>query len=240
LGDLLGLSWFCRQVHIPFFKQLILAVSIQSRRGANGFENVACRVINQKERIGFRLEQFAIAFLALPQRLLPALTLGDVHYRRATYMRIFGKRGFDPHEKRLIAFFQERHLADLFGLSLKYLLEAGFEGRTEFRLNKAPKRLAHQPVALDTEEASAGKVGRPNGPVPVEGKVAHRGKFVEVGVFLQPCLDLLLGLPELFVLQFQLNLVDLQFAEEPLLVCLFPGAARFRRFLFQSLFREAA
>jgi hypothetical protein len=49
-----------------------------------------------------------------------------------------------------------------------------------------------------------------------EGKIAGRREIVEAGVIIQRHLQFIPGLPQLGVLHLKLNLMDLQFVEQPL------------------------
>ena len=75
---------------------------------------------------------------------------------------------------------------------------------------------ADEPGTLDPEKGGAGEVGREYFPLAVEGEITDRGKIVKVGVPCQCRIRLVPRLPQFRILHLQLDLVDLQFLDEPL------------------------
>ena len=102
----------------------------------------------------------------------------------------------------------------------------------------------HQARPVHPEQCGAGQVRLPDRPIAIQGKVARWRKFVEVGVALQRRLGIGPRLLELFVLDLQLDLVDLQFLNEPLGVVRRPLRSSWQALTFlilaQSRFRPAA
>ena len=133
----------------------------------------------------------------------------------------------------------ERRLAGLPGCSLVYSSEEPIEAGEGFIGKEGDEAPAHQPGPIDPEELCAGEVGLQDSPVAVEGKVTHRGKVVEVGVLFQLSLKFFPGLFEFFVLQFQLDLVDLQLVDHPPGVFLRGGRSDFPLFPSQPVFSPA-
>jgi hypothetical protein len=73
---------------------------------------------------------------------------------------------------------------------------------------------SQQAPALHAEEGGRGQVRADDDPASVEGDVTNRGEVVEVDLSVAGFLQFELAPPELFVLYLQLDLVDLELAQE--------------------------
>ena len=78
------------------------------------------------------------------------------------------------------------------------------------------KRPAQQTGTLDAHQLGPGEIELADGPIGRESKITCRREIVEVSVILQRRLQFIPGLPQFGVLQFQFNLVNLQFVKQPL------------------------
>jgi hypothetical protein len=74
----------------------------------------------------------------------------------------------------------------------------------------------------------------------IERKIADRGEIIEIREFLEPCFNVGLGLPQLLILQLQLDPMDLKFLQKPLRVGSFFNSRPFFRLLAQPRFSKAA
>ena len=95
------------------------------------------------------------------------------------------------------------------------MFKKGAESRTKLGGNQPPKRLAHQTGTFNTDQRCPGQIGLKDGTGCGQCKIAARCKIIEVGVILQRRLQFIPGLPQLGVLHFQFNLMDLQFVKQP-------------------------
>ena len=90
-------------------------------------------------------------------------------------------------------------------------------GRFSAAISRSKRRFSNFERSIPSRLAPA-RFSLADGPVPIQGEIADRGEIVEVGVFLQQRLHLVLGVLEFLVLHLQFDLVDLQFVEQPLRV----------------------
>jgi hypothetical protein len=102
----------------------------------------------------------------------------------------------------------------------------------------------HQAGPFHPEQSRAGQVSLSDRPIAIQGKVARGREFIEISVELKRSLGLCPGLLQLLILHLQLNLVNLQFLNEPLGIVRRPLRSSWRSMtllLFaQSCFRTAA
>ena len=75
--------------------------------------------------------------------------------------------------------------------------------------NQQPKTPAHQLGAIDPDQARSRKIYQLNGAISSEAIIADRSEIIEIRIFLPTLVDLGLGLFELLILQFQLDLMNL-------------------------------
>jgi hypothetical protein len=88
--------------------------------------------------------------------------------------------------------------------------------RTGILRHEKLKITIHQAGPIHPEQSRAGQVSLSDRPVTIQGKVARGRKFIEISVELKRSLGLCAGLLQLLILHLQLNLVNLQFLNEPL------------------------
>ena len=84
------------------------------------------------------------------------------------------------------------------------------------RMHKQGKAPPHQPLAHGAQLPAAAQVELLDKPAAIEREIAHRGKIVEVHILLPGRFGSGLCLLQLFVLHFELNLMDLQLLQQPL------------------------
>ena len=94
-------------------------------------------------------------------------------------------------------------------------IEKSVECRPGFRRNKQPKPPVHQAGALLAEQRRAGVVDLLDDAVGGERKITRGRKVVEIGVAFQTLFKLGARLQQGLILQLQLDLVDLEFVDEP-------------------------
>jgi len=75
--------------------------------------------------------------------------------------------------------------------------------------NQQSKTPAHQPGALDPDQARSHEIYQLNGAIGREATIANGSEIIEIRIFLPTLVDLGLGLFELLILQFQLDLMNL-------------------------------
>ena len=178
--------------------------------------------------------------LAVPKYFQCSLVLSDVRHHHTTFPAALRNRGRELHIEQPLAFLPERHLAHLFCLARKYFFQEGLEPGPIRLDDETPETPTPQPRTIHPQQARAGQINLMDRPVTSEGHVAHGGKIVELRVALQPRLHLRPRLAQLLVLHLQLDLVDLQFVEEPLRSGLCRGRGAFRRSRTQPRFRLPA
>src|SRR6266567_9407212 len=118
-----------------------------------------------------------------------------------------------------MTFFQEHDLARFFGLTREYLVEEAMENRSGFIGDEKIQAPADQKGTLDFQESCAGEIDCPDSPYAVQSIITHRSEVIKFAVSSQESFHLLsLGprLQEFFVLQLQLDLMDLQLVDQPL------------------------
>ena len=189
---------------------------------------------------GRGIERMLQALLAIPKYFQCSLVLSDVRHHHTTFLAALRNRGRELHVERPLAFLPERHLAHLFRLARKYFFQEGLEPGPIRLVDENPKTPTRQPGTIHPQQARAGQINLMDRPVAAKGHVAHGGKIVELRVALKPRLHLRPRLAQLLVLHLQLDLVDLQFVEEPLRSGLCRGRSAFRRSRTQPRFRLPA
>ena len=140
---------------------------------------------------------------------------GNVHQGGATFLTIAKALGFDVHESDQFALAGKLKITGLFGLDRKNLSEKGVESGTAIGGNQPPKRQPHQTGTFDSYQRCAGQVGLKDGARWREGKITAWSEIVEVGVIVQRRFQFIPGFTQLGVLHLQLNLMNLQFVEQP-------------------------
>jgi len=90
------------------------------------------------------------------------------------------------------------------------------EGVTVILRDEQPEAPVYQPGTRDAEQARPGQVHLPDCPLAVEGQVAHGGKVVKFSITRQTRFHRRSRRLEFLVLHFQLDLVHLQFMDQPL------------------------
>jgi hypothetical protein len=154
-------------------------------------------------------------FCRFPQRLFSLLPLGDVGYGEAVTPPALGI----PHIEDIEQHGPPLRLANEMKFFLHFLLVCGlFQKPTQdpaVRFSQETRKEAFQEFAtFHTQQGGGGEVGFQDAACMVNGKIAHRGEVIEVGVFAAGFLQLGLGQPEFLVLHLQLDLVHAQFMDE--------------------------
>ena len=123
--------------------------------------------------------------------------------------------GFEVHVLGQPAQAQQLEIGGLFGRARKDPLEEGVAGGTLIGSKQLADGSPHQLGALDSDQAGPGEIDKLDDAVFGEGEITDRREIVEVGVILQRHLQIVPGLPQLGVLQFEFHLMNLQFVEHP-------------------------
>jgi hypothetical protein len=110
--------------------------------------------------------------------------------------------------------------------------------RPSFRIgNILAKRPIVQQLPLDSQQLRSGKIYLTYQSMGIKGKIANRCKVIEFGVLVSRHLKRLTGLSQFFILHLQLDMMYLQFVNEPPHIVVRPGGqflCGFRLYLYLS------
>ena len=173
------------------------------------------------------LHHFSGGLLAGAGCFLGPFPLGDVHRREVAPPIRAGEYGnaFQMQMAERPVVVGEGDFAVLPGGSHPHSLQKGVERGPGLRRDEDPQSPIDQAGAFQPEQRRSGQIRFPDRPVVGHGQVAHRRKVVEIGIFFQAPLELLAQLQQGVVLHFQLDLVNLEFMEQAVVVRIALAAA---------------
>ena len=178
-----------------------------------------------------------------PKCLFNPPALGNVgQYGAALTAAVIGGYRLDVHPQWRALLWTDRQIADLFGLALEYFFEKSVEGGAILRGDEEAEARPDQAGALQSQQTRPGEIHPADRPVAIECHVADGREVVEVGVTFHPRLQFCPRPLQLFVLQLQLDLMNLQLVDQTLHVfrCGLASGLRPSRSLLHPAFRPCA
>jgi hypothetical protein len=158
--------------------------------------------------------------LHLALGLLPPFQGGDVRHRQPAPFLFApgpgGGRGLKIGPKGATGRGQKQRLAGLRSGPGKHGFQKRINNRAARRGDKTLPALLEEPGSDHAEQGGPGQVHFLDDALLIDRDITHRGEIIEVGELFQRRLHLPPGALELRVLHLQLDLMDLQFMEQPL------------------------
>ena len=139
--------------------------------------------LTKREALVHRLEEVPETLLALLQRLLCTLALGNIHQDHAALPLVVpGGRGLDVHPNRGAPFWTKYDFAEFLVGCREDLVQEGGESGTRFVRDEKVEARPDQSSPLRSQQARRREIHLSDGAAAIQGHVPRRREVVQVGV----------------------------------------------------------